>query len=199
MPTSSDPQSDAITSQTSFSATSLENMVNLYLAGYRNLSNTALSIVYGQPSQENQETIDAAHDATNELRLANDMSTVSSDAVNSQILGGSKEVFINYLTSAGLDLEYINDLLETDNSNRFPGESDRTSFITSLAVAGFSTAPPAVLNNLQNDSVLSEQVYIAPTTKHLIEPLPYQVADDNEKVRQNLQSTLRYLRDIFRG
>lgn len=198
MPTS-DPQSDAITTTTSFSANTLENMVNVYLAGYRNLSNDALSFIYGRPGFENQETIDTAYEATNDLRLANGMTTVSSDAVSSQILGGSKEVFVNYLTSAGIELEYFNDLIETDNSNRFPGEGDRTSFITSLAVAGFNTAPPAVLDNLQNDTVLSEQVYIAPITKHLVEPLPYQVADDNEKVRQNLEATLKYVRDIFRG
>ena len=96
-------------------------------------------------------------------------------------------------------MEYVNDISEVDNLDRFPGESDRTSFITSLAVAGFETAPPQILNLLKNDAVLSEQVFIAPKTKHLVEPIPYQVADDDEKVSQNLQNLQTYVRTVFRG
>ena len=199
MPTSSDPQSDSITTSSSFSATSLANMVSLYLSGYRNISSSSLSFIYGQPGVESDSEITEAYEASNDIRSANDMPGITADTVSAQIKGGSKEVFINYLNSAGIELEYADDLVDEENVNKFPGDGDRTSFITSLAVAGFSTAPPAVLNNLKNDSILSEQVFIAPVTKHLVEPTPYQVADDNEKVRQNLESTQNYIRDIFRG
>ena len=170
----------------------------MFLTDYRNLSGSAVEPLQGITRTESDTLKEQILEKTSSLRATNGMLGIGADELAKQVDGGYKEVFINYLNSAGVELEFVEDIIEEDNTDKFPGDGDRSAFITSVAAIGFSSAPPAVLSKLLDDDFLSEQVYIAQKTKHLSETTPYQVADDNQKVSQNIQGAQAYVRSVFR-
>lgn len=197
--TKSDVQSDLITMSEAYSSRVLKDLSVLIRNDLRNLNNDELAVFYNSTNKLTQDDLSNRYESVKLARTDGGLTPILSTTFLDQITGSNNKLIFKYvMESLGLEEEYVEDLVEETYTSAFPNDPDRQSFLFAQEQLGRQMSNPSVLDRINSDSVLSEQVFTGPKTKHLKEDASYAVADSDPKVVERLERMFEYVRSYFR-
>lgn len=194
----SDIQANQLAVDVAFSARVLRDMVTMLKDDLRNLTNSKLSSYHPIDPKLSDDSILERKDTSAAWRAENGLNPVSdTEFIRQMTATQASSQFVDVLSSAGLENEYVEDLTGDEVTVNDPYQDVRAAFIYAESVRN-SVSAPIIKTVLENDPILSEQVYLGAATKHLIEADPLVLADNDPLIFANLNRTLDYVRQALR-
>jgi hypothetical protein len=184
---------------TYFTAQILDRTVSVVNNDVRNLRNPELSSFYPPVSRFSREELDSRFEASNALRGANGLQSMSQTEFSSQFsASGGPALFLQVLEGLGIESEYTLDLIETSGAATIPTLGFRTTFTETKQSQGSTLSIAEIRAQLRAVPGLTDKLVTQGPIKHLVESAPVAIADEDSTIQDRVDKIHDYVRQWLR-
>jgi hypothetical protein len=184
---------------TYFTAQILDRTVSVVKNDVRNLRNPDLNSFYPPIERISREELDSRYAVSRDFRDLSGLASISQTEFANQLSdSGGLPLFLQVLSSVGIEAEYTQDLVETSSEARVPALGFRTTFTETKQSQGATLSIAEIRSSLREVPGVADKLTNQGPIKHLLEDAPTAVAIEDSDIQDRVALIHSYVRQWLR-